>query len=441
MNEKPPNTARSGYFGKVPSQGDFVMRGLSRPVADVLDQWMRECIRASQRQMGRKWLDAFLVAPIRRFALPNGTVGADPLLGVIMPSVDRIGRYFPLIVATGWKDGLLSQDALAKAEPWFAAAEALALSTLEPDFSMANFNERADQLSLPSSSINCPAQDAPFDNSLWWVGPLHNDTLTTAQGLPDPIEFAARFLVQDETTPARNGQASFGSQPATTPRILLDTDCEGAALKGTRSASLTDLTIINSDRQSMSLISGIGNDPRLPGAVAMIGDTLAGIENPFSMNDLLAEAKGKLGTANALLRARALPTGEIMAASTVTLLVQAQRYAVLWAGNARAYLLRNGEMTRLTRDHTEARLRNLVTRAIGASATLSLDSAIGRVVPGDRFVLCSQGICQTTTDEEIARTLGTASSAHQAVTHLTQDAIISGAALDASALAVILSER
>jgi type VI secretion system protein ImpM len=139
------------------------------------------------------------------------------------------------------------------------------------------------------------------------------------------------------------------------------------------------------------------------------------------------------------LRARGLQTGETFAASVVTLLVQAERYSVLWAGNARAYLLRDGQLRLLTRDHVEPRLPTLLTRAIGGAAQLSLDSAIGQARANDIFLLCSAGLTTTLSEQEIAETLANVVSARQAALHLTQDSLIAGATLDVSALAVVLS--
>ena len=53
----------------------------------------------SRRQMGEDWLPAFLEAPVWRFVLPSGLCGERAALGLMLPSVDRAGRYFPLTFA------------------------------------------------------------------------------------------------------------------------------------------------------------------------------------------------------------------------------------------------------------------------------------------------------------------------------------------------------
>uniref|UniRef100_UPI0013C2CB68 type VI secretion system-associated protein TagF n=1 Tax=Pseudomonas viridiflava TaxID=33069 RepID=UPI0013C2CB68 len=45
------------------------------------------------------WLDAYLVSPLWRFAVPANLLGSQPVAGVMMPSIDRVGRYFPLTIA------------------------------------------------------------------------------------------------------------------------------------------------------------------------------------------------------------------------------------------------------------------------------------------------------------------------------------------------------
>lgn len=448
--------ARTGYFGKIPTHGDFVARNLPRPVADALDLWTRESVRESQRALGRDWLDAFLVAPVWRGAAAAGVLGPEPAALVMMPSVDRVGRYFPLVLATALPGHRGSLATLPRRVlPWFERAERLALSTLEPDFQREALDRGADALD-PLYWFQPSLRATPHDRarSLWWTGD-GADGIVGCEAMPPPERFHALFLAGTPRAapggaPAAAASAAarpepvadaegFAESPSRAPtRTLLAVDCAGAALKGTRSPVLTDAVAIGEDDQAMSVVSGIGAHPGLRGAVETVRDALASIAEPFSMNDLVAEAKGKLGRANAMLQARAMPGGMPFAASAATLLVQGGRHAVLWAGNVRAYLLRDGTMTALTRDHVDPVIAGAVTRAVGAARQLSLESAIGEARPGDRFLLCSAGLVGALSEGEIAETLASAASARQAADHLVQDALIAGAALDVAALAAIL---
>ena len=86
-------------YGKLPARGDFVRAGLPRDFTDPWDDWLQSVIAGSRALMGEAWLPAFLEAPVWRFALPAGMCGAQAVLGLMLPSVDRAGRYFPLTFA------------------------------------------------------------------------------------------------------------------------------------------------------------------------------------------------------------------------------------------------------------------------------------------------------------------------------------------------------
>lgn len=83
-----------GFYGKIPSLGDFVTRSLPRDQISVVDEWMQEGLFAL-RSISETWLDSYLVSPVWQFVLPAGMWSAAPLCGLLMPSVDRVGRYFP----------------------------------------------------------------------------------------------------------------------------------------------------------------------------------------------------------------------------------------------------------------------------------------------------------------------------------------------------------
>ncbi|GMV31518.1 MAG: hypothetical protein AMXMBFR59_36430 [Rhodanobacteraceae bacterium] len=87
-----------GFYGKIPSLGDFVTRSLPRDQIGLADEWMQSGLFAL-RSVSESWLDSYLVSPVWQFVLPAGMWSAAPLCGLLMPSVDRVGRYFPFFTS------------------------------------------------------------------------------------------------------------------------------------------------------------------------------------------------------------------------------------------------------------------------------------------------------------------------------------------------------
>lgn len=120
----------TGFFGKVPAHGDFIERGLPQDFISAMDEWLRGAIACSQGALGEDWLSTYLTCPIWRFGLGEGSLQDKQWLGILCPSVDSVGRYFPLVIATQLKKGNIFA-AFQRTKPWFEAAEALAISILE----------------------------------------------------------------------------------------------------------------------------------------------------------------------------------------------------------------------------------------------------------------------------------------------------------------------
>nr|WP_294501607.1 type VI secretion system-associated protein TagF [uncultured Rhodopila sp.] len=110
----------AGFFGKIPATGDFVGRGLPVSFVQPWELWAAEALRQSRALLGDAWLEAWLVAPVWRFRLPAGACGPDAALGLVLPSIDRVGRAWPLVVAfvlqrSGFKPALRLRHMVAPA--------------------------------------------------------------------------------------------------------------------------------------------------------------------------------------------------------------------------------------------------------------------------------------------------------------------------------------
>jgi len=117
-----------GFYGKAVTRGDFLSRRLPPGFAASWDGWLQSLIGAAQAKLGEAWLAAFMTMPVWHVALGRGIAGPDPVLGVMIPSVDRVGRYFPFTILGRCVPGGVAEAA------WAAHAERLALGALEDDF-------------------------------------------------------------------------------------------------------------------------------------------------------------------------------------------------------------------------------------------------------------------------------------------------------------------
>jgi len=146
-----------GWYGKAPGRGDFIRRGLTPGFVAVWDAWMQRLIRTARDALGPRWREGYFTAPIRRFALSPGLCGPRGAVGVMMPSVDRVGRMFPLCLAA--ETEAPAPAAWRAAAPHFEALETAALAMLDPD---AAPELLARALSAPA--LSTPALPAP---ALW----------------------------------------------------------------------------------------------------------------------------------------------------------------------------------------------------------------------------------------------------------------------------------
>lgn len=120
-----------GAFGKMPSQGDFFWADLPAGFAAAWDPWLSGVMRHARQQLGERWQECYYSAPIWRFTLPPGQAGRFALAGVLMPSVDRVGRDFPLtLVAPIGANDARPLGHLRHAS-MFEAMETIALGALE----------------------------------------------------------------------------------------------------------------------------------------------------------------------------------------------------------------------------------------------------------------------------------------------------------------------
>lgn len=135
-----------GAFGKMPAIGDFFRLNTPAGFVSAWDDWVQRGMLAAQTALGAAWDAHYMSAPIWRFSLCAGLAGQTRALGVMMPSVDRVGRRFPLtLMAPLPAAGSVERDHFSH-ETVFSAAETLALDALEDGMSRDLLEQRLSDL-------------------------------------------------------------------------------------------------------------------------------------------------------------------------------------------------------------------------------------------------------------------------------------------------------
>lgn len=175
-----------GFFGKIPIKGDFVSRHLPRSFVDPWDQWLQESIATSRDQLSDHWLESYLTSPIWRFVLSKGACDDNAWIGIVMPSVDNVGRYFPLTLATPVNAGTKLLSIADQEESWFSQAEHVALSALDQNETFDAFNQNIDDLGLPEHlqvSANASSDSSPNTSSTssnhWHITMSESESMST----------------------------------------------------------------------------------------------------------------------------------------------------------------------------------------------------------------------------------------------------------------------
>ncbi len=188
-----------------------------------------------------------------------------------------------------------------------------------------------------------------------------------------------------------------------------------------------------------AVADGMGGHAAGDFASRTIVDGLEQIAPPSEGSAFLREVEDRIQIAHTALRqeSEARGTGGIIGSTVVVLIAWNRHYACVWAGDSRLYLLREGILRQVSRDHSLVQdlveagelapeqaeshpQANVVTRAVGAVEDLVLDKSHDQIAIGDIFLLCSDGLTRHVSDPEIAAVLTgeTAPDAAQALIDL-----------------------
>ncbi len=172
-----------GFFGKLPARGDFLACRVPGGLVSSWDAWLSQFTVAVREAAGAAWPDIWLTAPLWHFALGAALAPPAGAAGLLVTSVDRVGRMFPFTV--------VGACAGVPADSWSAAIEALVMQSFDDDFRPETLDAALQQLGAPAAAAALPA-----GQSLWWSrGSDHvPPSRHTVPGLPGPALAAAMVL-------------------------------------------------------------------------------------------------------------------------------------------------------------------------------------------------------------------------------------------------------
>ena len=178
------------------------------------------------------------------------------------------------------------------------------------------------------------------------------------------------------------------------------------------------------DRALWAVADGMGGHDAGEVASAMVVEALQRLPQSEDLDATVSAAIEALeGVNQELIRlARTQSSDRTIGTTIVGLAIADGAYRCFWAGDSRAYLLRNGDIARISRDHSlvqdlidagmltpdEAERHenaNVITRAVGVAKDIRVDVVSGDVLPGDQFVLASDGLTRVVSDGELAAEL------------------------------------
>jgi serine/threonine protein phosphatase Stp1 len=388
----------TGIYGKLPAHGDFVRRGLPQSFVQPWDHWLQGGITAAQAALGPVFDARWAVAPAWRFHLPAGRCGPDAVAGVLLPSADAVGRLFPLTVAA-----LLEAQDGPPAEAWFERLEQVAQAARDDGRPIDDL--AAALPGVPAGQAGTLAEPA------WWTA---NGGRVAAPTWPSAAQFVALLAPLGAAEP---------EPPAEPPPAACTPVVQAITHPGGVRSRNEDAFVERPDIGLWAVADGAGGHGAGDIASEAVEAALSALPGGLSAGEVLAQARLRLAEVHAALQGMSEgPEGRMPVTTVVVLMVRGDHFACLWAGDSRAYLLRQGQLLPVTQDHSLVRelveagmLRpeqaeshpqaNVITRAVGGPDALALDKVAGRLQAGDRLLLCTDGLYKALPEGQIAQLL------------------------------------
>lgn len=205
-----------GAFGKIPGMGDFLRVNLPASFIQAWDTWLQTSMLEVREQLGEGWNDAYLSAPIWRFTLPAGAAGSRCVSGILMASVDRVGRQYPLTLAMPHDAPNTVVSHFANG-PVFEQIENVALYALEKDGNRESLSAALSGLAITPTGDAVPPS-LPYAGAIPFSKALATQSLTQSHG-PTPALWSTmmqddyRLLATSGLPEGRNLRSLFDLSP------------------------------------------------------------------------------------------------------------------------------------------------------------------------------------------------------------------------------------
>lgn len=184
-----------------------------------------------------------------------------------------------------------------------------------------------------------------------------------------------------------------------------------------------DRYFADDEQRLWAVADGMGGMAKGDWAAQRIVESLAAAHLSGETEEAVTQLGGAIEEANQAIVDKSAETGEQMGSTVVSLLLRDQTFSVLWVGDSRAYLWRDGQLHRLTKDHSQVqemvdngllsdeearkhKLSNVLTRAVGIEDNFAIGMVQDQVLSDDVFLLCSDGLHGMIEESEIAACLG-----------------------------------
>jgi len=197
-------------------------------------------------------------------------------------------------------------------------------------------------------------------------------------------------------------------------------ECVSRTDVGLRRKVNEDSILVRTERGLWAVADGMGGHEAGDVASAMVTEALHLLPIVYGLEPLVESAIVDLRRVNSQLieLGRSDGHGRTIGTTVVALAIADGHFHCFWAGDSRAYRVRDGELRRISRDHSmvqdlvdagmlaadEAERHvdaNIITRAVGVAEELEVDSSTGDAQPGDVFLLASDGLTRVVDDQEI----------------------------------------